>query len=77
MHPKDLLLAAPVFFFASCASAPAEEVAPSGAPHHERPIVERDGRTLLWANETEWFDVTDATINPATFQYGIGKDRIA
>lgn len=48
---------------------------------HDRPIVERDGRTLLWANDlengqSEWFDMTDADIDPRRFQYGIGKDKI-
>lgn len=44
--------------------------------YHKRPIIERDGRTLLWANDEEWFDVTEASIDPRTFQYGIGKDSI-
>jgi hypothetical protein len=49
---------------------------------HSRPIVEENGRTLLWASEddegrVEWFDMTDAEIDPATFQFGIGKDTIA
>ncbi|MFT5286738.1 MAG: hypothetical protein ACI8TQ_002910 [Planctomycetota bacterium] len=49
---------------------------------HSRPIVEKDGTALLWANEDEageasWFDVTDARIDPVTFQYGIGKDTIS
>jgi len=49
---------------------------------HDRPIVERDGRTLLWAAEddagnVEWFDMTGATIDPHRFQFGIGKDTIA
>ncbi|MCH7885529.1 MAG: DUF3179 domain-containing protein [Planctomycetes bacterium] len=49
---------------------------------HSRPIIEREGRTLLWARgargspEVEWFDVTDSTIDPERFQYGIGKDTI-
>jgi hypothetical protein len=53
-------------------------------PLHERPIVERGGRTLLWAkgdtdgdaDDVEWFDMTDALVDPAEFQFGIGKDRI-
>ena len=48
---------------------------------HERPIVEQDGRTLLWANEDDagevgWFDMTGSTIDPHRFQFGIGKDTI-
>jgi len=48
---------------------------------HKRPIVEHDGRTLLWAKEhddgdQEWFDVTAAMIDPQRFQFGIGKDTI-
>lgn len=51
-------------------------------PKHQRPIIERDGKTLLWAlgdpdgEDAEWFDMTDSAIDPAEFQYGIGKDRI-
>jgi len=50
---------------------------------HSRPIVERDGRQLLWArddlegDESEWFDVTDSKIDPEQFRHGIGKDTIA
>ncbi len=48
---------------------------------HDKPIVERDGRRLLWAGEgdggnVEWFDMTDSTIDPHRFQFGIGKDTI-
>ncbi len=48
---------------------------------HSRPIIEEDGASLLWANDTEdgdatYFDVTDAQIDPVTFQFGIGKDSI-
>ena len=61
---------------ASCAAngSDASEAIPN---LHDRPIVEREGRTLLWANDEEWFDVTDASIDPHTFQFGIGKDTIA
>ena len=58
------------------------DVDPGQAPPHDRPIVERDGKTLLWAKgppdspQAEWFDMTDALIDPRTFQYGIGKDTI-
>ncbi len=49
---------------------------------HSRPIVERDGRKLLWARENgdgtvEWFDITGATIDARQLQFGIGADRIA
>jgi len=49
---------------------------------HERPIVEQDGRRMLWALEddqgnTEWFDMTDSAIDPQRFQFGIGRDVIA
>ena len=43
---------------------------------HSRPIKEENGQSLLWANDEEWFDVTDSKIDPSTFQYGIGKDTI-
>ena len=48
---------------------------------HDRPIIERDGKRLLWAGEDdagsiEWFDMTDSLIDPHRFQYGIGKDII-
>ena len=45
-------------------------------------LKEQNGRTLLWAKgdpaseESQWFDVTNAPIDPAEFQYGIGKDTI-
>lgn len=49
---------------------------------HNRPIVEKDGKTLLWAkgnpdgDDAEWFDMTDSLIDPVKLQFGIGKDRI-
>jgi hypothetical protein len=48
---------------------------------HDRPIVEENGRTLLWAREgedgeVEWFDMTASLIDPRRFQFGIGKDTI-
>lgn len=48
---------------------------------HERPIIEENGRRLLWASEdeegnVEWFDMTGSTVDPHRFQFGIGKDRI-
>jgi len=53
------------------------------APLHRRPLVRRDGRTLHWAAGdprggpgATWFDMTDALVDPAKFQFGIGKDRI-
>jgi hypothetical protein len=58
---------------AGCATSEPELV----PDRHDRPIVERDGRTLLWAGDEEWFDVTDSTIDPHRFQFGIGKDTIA
>jgi len=68
---------------AACsATSTTDEAAVEHIPNrHDRPIVEEDGRTLLWANEDEsgtreWFDMTDSDIDPATFQYGIGKDEI-
>ena len=52
------------------------------APPHKRPIIQRGGKSLLWAlgdpksDEAQWFDVTDALVDPEKFQYGIGKDKI-
>jgi len=49
---------------------------------HGRPIIDRDGRRLLWARgepdspEAEWFDVTASSIDPTQFEHGIGKDSI-
>ena len=48
---------------------------------HSRPIVDKDGKRLLWAKEddegnVDWFDMTDSTIDPNRFQFGIGKDTI-
>jgi len=51
-------------------------------PVHQRPIIEKNGKTLLWAKgspkskDAEWFDVTKAMVDPTKFQYGIGKDTI-
>jgi hypothetical protein len=49
---------------------------------HDRPIIEQEGKRLLWAGEddvgdAEWFDMTDSLIDPHRFQYGIGKDVIS
>ena len=53
------------------------------APNHKRPLKVIDGKTLLWAGGDSkggegaiWFDMTDALVDPVTFQHGIGKDRI-
>lgn len=55
------------------------------AQPHRMPIIERGGKTLLWAkgdtvnletSDTLWFDMTDALVDPKKFQYGIGKDSI-
>ena len=48
---------------------------------HGRPIIEEQDSTYLWAGEdddgdVEWFDMTDATVDPHRFQFGIGKDTI-
>jgi len=51
-------------------------------PVHQRPIITKNGKTLLWAkgnpkgDDAEWFDMTEALVDPAKFQYGIGKDTI-
>ena len=60
---------------------PAEDVPEVEPDLHERPIIEDNGRRLLWAGEddegnVEWFDMTDSKIDPHRFQFGIGKDRI-
>ena len=45
-------------------------------------LVTDDGRQMLWGGgnynleEGEWFDVTDAPIEPNEYQFGIGKDTI-
>jgi len=47
-----------------------------------KPIVEKDGKTLVWAlgdpasDEAKWFDMTDATIDPKMFDHGLGVDQI-
>jgi hypothetical protein len=47
-----------------------------------RPIVEKEGKTLLWARgnpsdeDAMWFDMTDANIDPTSFDHGLGADRI-
>jgi len=46
------------------------------------PIIEKDGKTLLLAagsierGTAQYFDVTDALVNPRNFDHGIGKDQI-
>lgn len=75
MQRHILIALVPVLFAAACASQ-SSEPDHQGAAHHSKPIVVEDGRTLLWAGEDDWFDVTDSAINPATFQYGIGRDTI-
>lgn len=55
------------------------------AGQHDRPMLRENGRTLLWADggevtgesETDWFDLTDSTIDPERFQHGVGRDSIA
>jgi hypothetical protein len=59
----------------------AEETSEKVPYQHDKPIVERDGRRLLWAGETEageplWFDMTDSPVDPIRFQHGIGRDVI-
>lgn len=56
---------------------------PDPTRYHQRLIQTEDDKTLLWANgdynggdKTIWFDMTDALIDPAKFQFGIGKDSI-
>lgn len=50
---------------------------------HDRPMLEKDGKVLVWAREdqrtgaTEYFDMTGALIDPRELQFGIGKDTIA
>ena len=47
-----------------------------------RKVIERNGKTLLWAqgdqagDNGEWFDMSDSEIDPRKFNHGIGKDRI-
>ncbi|MCP3905974.1 MAG: DUF3179 domain-containing protein [Planctomycetes bacterium] len=80
MRPLLTILAATLVLvgLSGCAG-PAEPGTPSV---HNRPIVEKDGRTLLWAGKTddgedEWFDMTGSLIDPSQFQFGIGRDTIA
>ena len=54
-------------------STPPEDIIPN---QHGRPIVEEEGRTLLWANADDWFDVTGMDLDPHEFQFGIGRDKI-
>jgi hypothetical protein len=66
---------------AGCAAA--GDTGESVRNQHSRPIKTDHGRTLLWARgdeddgDVEWFDLTDSTIDPKNFQFGIGKDTIA
>lgn len=77
MNEYRLLFACASGLVLSCASAPVEEI----PNRHERPIIEEDGKTLLWAGEedgaVQWFDMTGSKIDPTRFQYGIGRDTIS
>ena len=48
-----------------------------------RPILVQDGKTRVWAGDsdgqgnTDYFDFTDAKIDPTKLNHGIGRDRIA
>ena len=73
----------PILLFVTASALPAR-AAEDQAPvpnQHNRPIVEKNGRTLLWAGEgddgrPEWFDMTGSPLDPRRFQFGIGKDTI-
>ncbi len=66
----------------ACSGARAQPGAGSRQKLHDRPIVEKDGKVLVWAKEdentgkTEYFDLTGALIDPYELQYGVGKDSI-
>ena len=78
-----VLLIVAAISVAACSRRPPDAAADEGIPNlHSQPIVEKDGRRLLWAGEdaegnVDWFDMTDSTIDPHRFQYGIGKDVIS
>ncbi len=68
---------------ASPASSHDATEARSIAPDHSRPMKTESGKALLWAGgdreggaDAIWFDMTDALVDPAKFQFGIGKDTI-
>jgi len=77
-----------VLFGLLCTALTVAAEEPAGIPNlHDRPIIEREGKRLLWAGEddagdagdagdAEWFDMTDSLIDPFRFQFGIGKDTI-
>lgn len=54
----------------------------AGATLRGRPIVNDNGKTLVWAHDddgsgqTDYFDFTDANIDPGRMDHGIGRDRI-
>lgn len=51
-------------------------------PPRGRRLKSEDGKDLLWASgdyqseDAKWWDMTDALIDPARFDHGIGADRI-
>lgn len=59
-----------------------ENYEPVATTAEGRPIIERDGKTLLWAGKDtssfkeKWFDMTDSPINPERFDHGSGADFI-
>ena len=77
------LLAVAAISIPACAYRSPGDKADERIPNlHSQSIVEKDGRRLLWAGEdaegdVDWFDMTDSTIDPHRFQYGIGKDVIS
>lgn len=82
-RPNRGVVVIALLLFAGVASAAETEPPPAEVipDLHDRPIVDKDGKRLLWAGEdlegnAEWFDMTDSTIDPHRFQFGIGKDTI-
>jgi len=75
-----LIIIGAALFFASRVPRPEE---PTRTTRAGRPIIEQDGKTLLWAGqhpdseETRWWDMTDSPINPDDLGNGLGADKIA
>jgi hypothetical protein len=74
-----IIIGASLFF----ASRIPERIEPTATTNSGRPIIEEDGKTLLWAGKDrrtmldKWWDMTDSLINPEDLDHGLGADQIA
>ncbi len=85
MLTPQFLLAALLLWHPQEGQAPDSEPAKpeTGRTAGGRPIVQQDGKTMVWARqgsggaEDEFFDFTEAAIDPRKMDHGIGRDTIS